>query len=299
MHVLARAPVAGAEDLVIAQDAHSVGLYLQAHGNAARFYNLTVEPKGDCKLSVVRMAATDAVVACQSDGYYSRPEYHKFVFDPRAKALVAEFRYKPFRTRKVFPSGTGAVFAMDDNEKQLAVEYRPGSELPFRVMGRLGGEALDCASPHRRGSARAPRWVREDGRIWYGKSFYDGEGSTGVGGFGYFDLQSRQLHPFDPREIADWSVSAMSVGPDDVWMSLVNNGEGSSLSGGLLRFDRQSEQVEPVAYPDVGLAMLRLGDQVLIGSDYGIAVVTGKSVRRFFVDRMSNGRFRVAEATEK
>ena len=41
-------------------------------------------------------------------------------------------------------------------------------------------------------------WQREDGRIWFGKTFYDGEGSTGVGGFGYFDEEEKKLQLFNP-----------------------------------------------------------------------------------------------------
>jgi hypothetical protein len=46
-------------------------------------------------------------------------------------------------------------------------------------------------------------WQRQDGRIWFGKAFYDGEGSTGVGGFGYFDEKEKKLQLFNPPEIAD------------------------------------------------------------------------------------------------
>ena len=30
-------------------------------------------------------------------------------------------------------------------------------------------------------------WQLTEGTLWFGKTFYDGEGHTGVGGFGYFD----------------------------------------------------------------------------------------------------------------
>ena len=35
-------------------------------------------------------------------------------------------------------------------------------------------------------------------RIWFGKNFYDGEGDTGVGAFGYFDTSTRAYTLFSP-----------------------------------------------------------------------------------------------------
>ena len=55
-------------------------------------------------------------------------------------------------------------------------------------------------------------------KIWFGKSYYDGEGMRGVGAFGYFDTSTRQYTLFCPREVAAWEVSAMLVEPDTVWV---------------------------------------------------------------------------------
>jgi hypothetical protein len=140
-------------------------------------------------------------------------------------------------------------------------------------------------------------WQQEDGRIWFGKSFYDGEGSTGVGGFGYFDLNERRLHMFAPREIADWSVSAIDVGPDAVWMALVMNGEYGGSSGGLLRYDRQSGVVRRIELRDIAVRLIRVGGKILAATDFGIAVVEGNGVKRYFVDRTADGRLLVAPAT--
>ena len=56
--------------------------------------------------------------------------------------------------------------------------------------------------------------VESDGdKLWFGKTFYDGERNSGVGGFGYFDASDRQYHLIVPPEIADYSVSAIRVEP--------------------------------------------------------------------------------------
>src|SRR5207247_8520451 len=76
-----------------------------------------------------------------------------------------------------------------------------------------------------------------DGRVWLGKRFYDGEGSTGVGALGYFDIAQQKFVFLDIPEIVDWSVSAILVERQTVWAGLQNNPEGASRSGGLLRHD--------------------------------------------------------------
>lgn len=140
-------------------------------------------------------------------------------------------------------------------------------------------------------------WQQEEGRIWFGKSFYDGEGSTGVGGFGYFARNEGRLNMFEPPEIADWSVSAIDVGPDAVWMALVRNGEYGGSSGGLLRYDRQTGAVRRFGLPDIGVRLIGAGGKIVAATDFGLAVVEGDQVRRYFVDYTTDGRLRVAPAT--
>jgi hypothetical protein len=152
---------------------------------------------------------------------------------------------------------------------------------------RAGTEIWDSIGP----------WQQEDGRIWFGKTFYDGEGSTGVGGFGYFDLKERRLHMFAPPEIADWSVSAIHVAPDAAWMALRQNGEYGGSSGGLLRYDRQSGALGRLGFPDIGIRLMRVGGKILAATDFGLAVIEGDGVKRYFIDRTTDGRLRVAPAT--
>jgi hypothetical protein len=75
----------------------------------------------------------------------------------------------------------------------------------------------------------------EGNRLWFGKTFYNGEGLTGVGGFGYFDATTRSYHLYSPPEIHRWSVSAIRVQPEIIWLGLYRRGEYGNNSGGLLR----------------------------------------------------------------
>ena len=56
------------------------------------------------------------------------------------------------------------------------------------------------------------------GRLWFGKTFYDGEGLSGVGGFGYFDPHEKRIEEFSPPEILRWSASALLVEEGVVWI---------------------------------------------------------------------------------
>jgi hypothetical protein len=140
-------------------------------------------------------------------------------------------------------------------------------------------------------------WQQEDGGIWFGKTFYDGEGSSGVGGFGYFDQKEKKMQLFNPPEIADWSVSGLEVTRDTVWMALVNNGEYGGSSGGLLRYDRHTGASRRFPLPDIALRLGHIDGKLLAATDFGIAVVESDQITRFFVDQTTDGRWRVVSAT--
>ena len=48
--------------------------------------------------------------------------------------------------------------------------------------------------------------------------------------------------------------------------------------------------------PDIVQSIARVGDHLLIATEFGPAVIDDGRVRRFFVDRTSDGRLYVAEA---
>ncbi|MCD6427442.1 MAG: hypothetical protein J7L03_05050, partial [Caldisericaceae bacterium] len=59
-------------------------------------------------------------------------------------------------------------------------------------------------------------WVKFDSKIWFGLKFYDGEGITGVGGYGVFDINSISSVIKYYQETAAWSASAIFVDYDKV-----------------------------------------------------------------------------------
>lgn len=137
----------------------------------------------------------------------------------------------------------------------------------------------------------------EGDKLWFGKTFYDGEGNSGVGGFGYFDTKDHQFHQFLPPEVADFSISAILVEPDTVWMGILHAGEWGDSPAGILRYDRKTHTVHKYDLPDAVNGLVASGNRLLASTSSGIAVIEGDETTRYFVDRTTDGRLRLAQAT--
>ncbi|MGO9259115.1 MAG: hypothetical protein ACLQU1_22765 [Bryobacteraceae bacterium] len=136
------------------------------------------------------------------------------------------------------------------------------------------------------------QWV--GGNLWFGKTFYNAEGATGVDGFGYFDTVSRTYKLYAPPEILRWSVSAILVEPDAVWLALYRRGEYGNYPGGLLRWDRQTAHVRQFAMDQIGVAMARIGGVVSVGAMDGLVVMRGDELASYLVDRSADGQWEMA-----
>jgi hypothetical protein len=135
----------------------------------------------------------------------------------------------------------------------------------------------------------------EGGRLWFGKTFYNSEGLTGVGGFGYFDTATASYRLIAPPEIAAWSVSGILVEPGAVWLALYRRGEYGNYPGGLLRWDRNTTTVRRWEMPWIATSIARAGDAIFMGTTDGIAALRGDRITSYFVDRSAAGQYRIAE----
>jgi hypothetical protein len=142
-------------------------------------------------------------------------------------------------------------------------------------------------------------WQIADDTLWFAKTFYDSEGMSGVGGFGYFDVDARAYRIFSPEEVRHFSASTMMVENHAVWLGLVQCSEWAARPGGLLRFDRETKDIKKVRFHEIITSIHRAGDALVLGSDMGVAVLEGGKVRRFFVDETTDGRLRMAEAVNE
>jgi hypothetical protein len=126
----------------------------------------------------------------------------------------------------------------------------------------------------------------EGDKIWFGNNYYDGEGDTGVGAFGYFDTATRQYALFSPPEVAGYEVSAMLVEPDSVWLGLDRFIEDISTEpGGLARWDRSTHAAHFYPLEFAITKIQRDGDSLRLETRYGHALFADGKTRRF----LSNG----------
>ncbi|MGA2879581.1 MAG: hypothetical protein ABSG13_11575 [Bryobacteraceae bacterium] len=127
----------------------------------------------------------------------------------------------------------------------------------------------------------------EDGRIWFGNSYYDGEGMRGVGAFGYFDTATRSYTLFSPPDVARYEISAILVQPDWVWVGLDRFGEDIATSpGGLVRWNRRTHQIHKYPLEFVADSIRMEGDSLRLGTRDGYALFRDGEVHRF----LTNGR---------
>ncbi len=115
--------------------------------------------------------------------------------------------------------------------------------------------------------------------------------------------EEAQRHNQDPKfilalisiesEFKNWSVSAILVEPDSVWLALQRRGEYGNQSGGVLRWDRRSQQVVRYDSPSVIHALARDGESLYAGTEDGLAVLRGRGFQPYFIDVTLAGAYAV------
>lgn len=132
----------------------------------------------------------------------------------------------------------------------------------------------------------------EEGRIWFGNGYYDGEGMRGVGAFGYFDTASREYTLFSPLEVASYEISAIFVEPEQIWLGLDRFGEDiSTTPGGLVRWNRRTHVIHK--YPlEFGVSRIRAeGGSLRLETRDGYALFRDGEIRRFLADGKPIAKF--------
>ena len=131
-------------------------------------------------------------------------------------------------------------------------------------------------------------------RLWFGKTFYDSEGFTGVGGLGFFDAASGAFETVSPPEIRDWSVSAMAIDGSVAWAALEHRGEWGNSAGGLLRMDTGTGQVDTYPVPFVVSKVEVFADRLYLASRDGITIVFPDAhIEHYFVDLSADGSYQL------
>ncbi len=223
---------------------------------------------------------------------YSGPdyEYRVPVLPPKQRVTFGPGR------RFELPSGGGDDPAVIVENRREGVQEFPLPQSSRREWSVKRPEERKAILPASAALIReqiGPYQVEGD-RLWFGKTFYNGEGMTGVGGFGYFDAALRSYRLYAPPEMWKSSVSALFSEPAALWLGLARAGEGWGMSGGLLRWDRATKSVLRFDLKADLHQIVRWGDALYLATDQGIEVLRGNKVDRYIVDAARNGRFQVA-----
>jgi hypothetical protein len=133
------------------------------------------------------------------------------------------------------------------------------------------------------------------GKLWFATTFYAGEGSTGIGGVGYFDPTLREYRIDYPRELARRSASALLVeDPNNIWIGSKTRPEGADAPMGLVHFDstRKTARVHPV--PAHIRVIRRSGDKLILGTSDGVVTLSREGAREWIrFDPRPDGGYRL------
>lgn len=133
-------------------------------------------------------------------------------------------------------------------------------------------------------------FVQHGDRIWFASTFYDGEGTSGVGAIGSFDVSSRRYEMHYLAEIAPWSGSAILLDGDDLWIGLKRRPEGADIGAGLLRYSISSGAVQTYAIPDVIFTIDRAGDALYCGTSHGLYVLRAHQLTQLRFEPDATGK---------
>ena len=141
-------------------------------------------------------------------------------------------------------------------------------------------------------------YQKGDDGFWFGKTFYDGEGTSGVGGIGSVNAAGVYQMIRIP-ELFDWSVSALLVEPDTIWIARVVHPEGADHSGGLLEYNRRSRRVSVHPVPDVITSIVRAEGALFLGTTHGVYLFRDGARLRYRMEPDIDERMTVVVETLK
>jgi hypothetical protein len=222
------------------------------------------------------------------------------VDNPRAELRFGpdkRFRWDPHHPDRVFEATSDGdkEFPLPQSTQQEWVKARPYAADKTETRSPADTHGFSCSSCQPEESIGSPQVVGS--RLWFGKSFIDGEGSTGVGGVGYFETRTRKFNMIPIPEMKDHSVSALLVEGQVMWVGLFYNSSCSGdWAGGLLRIDLASRRVHRYELPAIVSSIVRYEDRLYVASSDGITVIPrGGKPEHYFVDKSRDGSFQMSK----
>ncbi|MCU1257162.1 MAG: hypothetical protein JWO80_47 [Bryobacterales bacterium] len=284
-----------------------MGLLQISTAKPERLWELAMihDPDHESFAQVERMDANSIVISREDGDYGTRKDSLKFFFDSASHRLIRIAPFTPASVTALYRNGGSVYFTTLNAQGSVgedAPRLVPGAVPPMKPAAEISAPAgmpVSTDSEIRRARPDHQQWnevgekigpmQRFEGKLWFAKTFYDGEGSTGAGGFGYFDRASGKFTMFSPAALAGWSASALLVEDDAVWIGVCTNPEGASVSGGLLRYDRASGNTTRFATSGIITAILRKGDALDLGSSEGLYIWRDGKLSHFVIEPALNG----------
>jgi hypothetical protein len=283
---------------------HFYGSYGIYAGSVKYLFDLTgAKPVAKIPYSIL---ALTSVVRKDSKLYYSasssQPERHTtIVIEPRAAALPSY---------RIIGSDTSepATFRAPSGEVVIQNTTPPGqSHRPSTIFVGVPGtprqsypapiptldfyaQTLPQKHPPFELESDIGPFVQSADRIWFATTFYDSEGTSGIGAIGSFDIATRQYEMRYLPEIAPWSGSAILLDGDDLWIGLLRHPEGADIAAGLLRYNLRTTAVESIAIPDIIFTLDRAGDALYCGTSHGLYVVRGSQITQMRFEPDASGQ---------
>ncbi len=297
-----------------------VGVFLVRDAPPESTWNITLaQGEGDHALEI-ECVSRESIVFSRTDADYGFVrDWIKIYFDIRRKRLQRRFEFRPLGVGRMLSDGDALYASIDPlglpPERGLAVRVTPDGaviaaavdqqEVPPALwnsviddldrypsdLAPLPQSSLEDLAAARFGGVPTERAVNEEigptqivgSRLWFGKTFYDGEGYSGVGGLGFFDPEERRYVLFSPPAIRNWSASSILVEDEAVWIGLYRRPEGAEYSGGLLRYDVELGEAEAFDVGDVIRQIERRGERRYLGTNGGLYVIDGDGAIARFV----------------
>lgn len=213
--------------------------------------------------STVAFLTSETAIVRQSDGGWGGYQLRTPPYEPPGVRLlhpsVPQFR--------VVPGGLAEVRLRD-------TLFIPLDYPDFEQFRQARPNHLPGVSPEQIDISVEIGPVTDDGdRIWFGLTFYDGEGLDGVGGVGWLDPRTREAELIYPPEMADYSVSAISIEGGTLLLGLAIRPEGAVTGHGLARYDPASGAFERILDEGYITGIATAEGRIFAVSDQGLLKV--------------------------
>ena len=146
-----------------------------------------------------------------------------------------------------------------DLYKQLRPEVRVVSSAAYSFPGSIENEIGPS--------------VFDGERVWFANTFYDGEGMSGLGAIGSFDLTTLKYEMRYVPEIVRWSASALRLDGDNLWIGLMRRPEGAEYGTGVLRYDIKTGATRTFPIKDYVVSIERIGESLYFGTTHSVYAI--------------------------